>query len=239
MGQRSRKKFLEDEGFVCDNSRQWSFRHKKDKSIAFALWEDQGDKVLDENWQFGNNGKRNGSFTISREHIRLIEEEGYQLWIFLQKAKKGSSPSRIESFSDVLTKKLLKKQGDAWYAFPIDKPVSIAEEIPEEEQAKYTEGGKKRITINAYERNNEARQKCIQYHGSKCSVCKFDFGKVYGEKYEGFIHVHHIKPISEMPENYTVDSEKDLIPVCPNCHAIIHYGNKTLNIAEVKKILKR
>lgn len=32
MGQkkRSRKKFLEDKGFVCDNSRQWSFCHKYD-----------------------------------------------------------------------------------------------------------------------------------------------------------------------------------------------------------------
>lgn len=94
---------------------------KKDKSIAFGLWEDQGDKVLDENWQFGNNGKRNGNFTISREHIRLIEEEGYQLFTFLQKAKKGSSPTQIQSFSPVLVPKTLEKKGNAWYALPIGK----------------------------------------------------------------------------------------------------------------------
>jgi 5-methylcytosine-specific restriction protein A len=45
---------------------------------------------------------------------------------------------------------------------------------------------------------------------------------VYGAIAETLIHVHHVKPISEVGESYMVDPISDLIPVCPNCHAVIH-----------------
>jgi 5-methylcytosine-specific restriction protein A len=84
------------------------------------------------------------------------------------------------------------------------------------------EGLIKTVRVNRYERNKEARDKCIEYHGKKCSICGFDFEKVYGELGKGFIHVHHIKPLSEIDKEYKVDYKKDLIPVCPNCHAMLH-----------------
>ncbi len=34
---------------------------------------------------------------------------------------------------------------------------------------------------------------------------------------EGFIHVHHLKPLSEVGYEYRVDPIRDLRPVCPNC----------------------
>lgn len=37
-----------------------------------------------------------------------------------------------------------------------------------------------------------------------------------------YIEVHHIKPISEIGSEYVVDPEKDLIPVCFNCHSMLH-----------------
>jgi 5-methylcytosine-specific restriction protein A len=58
------------------------------------------------------------------------------------------------------------------------------------------------VKVNKYERNKEARDKCIEYHGSKCCVCDFDFEKVYGELGKGFIHVHHIRPLSEIDKEY-------------------------------------
>lgn len=87
---------------------------------------------------------------------------------------------------------------------------------------KFTEGSKKTIIVNSYERNPDARQKCIEHYGLLCSVCAFDFEKVYGEIGMGFIHVHHLKPLSEIGEGYKVDPVKDLRPVCPNCHAMLH-----------------
>jgi len=84
------------------------------------------------------------------------------------------------------------------------------------------EGAIKNISTNKYERNKEARKKCIEFHGTKCKICGFDFGKVYGEEFEGKIEVHHKKPLNEIKEEYVVDPINDLIPVCPNCHMIIH-----------------
>ena len=49
-----------------------------------------------------------------------------------------------------------------------------------------------------------------------------DFENMYGELGKGFIHVHHIVPISMIGKEYKIDPIKDLVPVCPNCHAMLH-----------------
>ncbi|MGB8698791.1 MAG: HNH endonuclease, partial [Thermosynechococcaceae cyanobacterium] len=50
-------------------------------------------------------------------------------------------------------------------------------------------------------------------------------------------HVHHIKPISEIGESYIVDPVTDLIPVCPNCHAVIHLKSSPYTPEEVSTML--
>ena len=104
---------------------------------------------------------------------------------------------------------------------------------------KFPEGWKKQVTVNAFERNPKARQKCIDAHGVKCKICGFDFEKFYGDIGKNFIHVHHIKPLSEINDKYEVDPINDLIPVCPNCHAMIHRKIPAYNIDEVKKFIKK
>ena len=102
------------------------------------------------------------------------------------------------------------------------------------------EGAIKNISSNIYERNKEARQKCIDYHGSKCLICGFDFGKFYGESFEGKIEVHHIKPLNEIQKEYIVDPIKDLIPVCPNCHMVLHSKeNGVYSPEEVRNMIKK
>lgn len=86
----------------------------------------------------------------------------------------------------------------------------------------FVEGAVTQVTVNRYERNLAARQKCIDHHGATCWVCSFDFEARYGEPGKGFIHVHHLVPLSTIQESYEVDPINDLIPVCPNCHAMIH-----------------
>lgn len=103
----------------------------------------------------------------------------------------------------------------------------------------YLEGAVHSITVNAYERNPESRGICISHYGAKCVVCGFAFGPAYGQVAEGFIHVHHIKPLSEIGTEYRVDPIADLRPVCPNCHAVIHLGGITRAIDEVRLLLKR
>jgi 5-methylcytosine-specific restriction enzyme A len=86
------------------------------------------------------------------------------------------------------------------------------------------EGLKKTIVVNKYERSSMARGRCIDFHGCICKVCGFDFEKVYGEVGRGFIHVHHISPLHSIGSEYKVNFQTDLIPVCPNCHAMLHRG---------------
>ena len=88
----------------------------------------------------------------------------------------------------------------------------------------FFEGAKRRVTVNAYERDPTARQRCIEHYGCSCIICRFDFFASFGPVAEGFIQVHHLTPLSEISARYAVNPITDLRPVCPNCHAVIHLG---------------
>lgn len=100
-----------------------------------------------------------------------------------------------------------------------------------------SEGKKRKITASSYERNPEARKRCVEYYGYKCAVCDFDFVKTYGSIGELFIHVHHLDPLGGSSEERYVDPIKDLRPVCPNCHAMIHRKIPVFTIEELQKML--
>lgn len=101
----------------------------------------------------------------------------------------------------------------------------------------YREGAVRQLFVNAYERDSRARRKCIENFGTACSVCEMQFGAVYGTPADGFIHVHHLKPLSEIGEQYEVEPVTDLRPVCPNCHAVIHLGGEVRTIEAVKQLM--
>ncbi len=101
------------------------------------------------------------------------------------------------------------------------------------------EGAKKQVTVNAYERNSQARKECLQYYGTKCVICNFDFKAKYGEIGQGFIHVHHLKPLSEINKQYIINPIEDLRPVCPNCHAMLHKRSPAYSIEEVQRFIKK
>lgn len=118
-----------------------------------------------------------------------------------------------------------------------EKMEFIYPEVVEDEQGIYYEGAKKQIVVNAYERNIVARQKCLDHFGYSCSVCNIDFAKVYGEIGKNFIHVHHLKEISEIGDTYIVDPIADLKPVCPNCHSMLHRRNPCFTIDELTAMM--
>jgi len=63
-----------------------------------------------------------------------------------------------------------------------------------------------------------------------------NFAKIYGKLGKGFIHVHHLKPIATRKgKTYTLDPKKDLIPVCPNCHAMLHRTDPPMGLGELNK----
>lgn len=110
--------------------------------------------------------------------------------------------------------------------------------FPEEVDEHLEEGHKRTITVNVYERSSIARNKCIEEYGYNCKVCDINFEKVYGDVGKGFIHVHHLVPLSKINKTYKVDYKNDLVPVCPNCHAMLHrkLGNDSLSVKELREI---
>ena len=94
------------------------------------------------------------------------------------------------------------------------------------------------ISINVYERSAYNRRECIKAKGTSCLICGFNFGETYGAAMSNKIHVHHIIPLSEIGDEHKVDPVKDLIPVCPNCHYVIHSKKDGVyTIEEVKNMI--
>jgi 5-methylcytosine-specific restriction enzyme A len=114
-------------------------------------------------------------------------------------------------------------------------PELLPEEITTPQD--YLEGATRTVTVNVYERDPEARRACIEHYGPRCVACGFDFGLFYGELGEGFIHVHHLKPLSEVGREYRVDPVADLRPVCPNCHAMVHREDPPISIERLREMI--
>jgi hypothetical protein len=111
--------------------------------------------------------------------------------------------------------------------------------IPEEVESpeSYFEGAVKTVTVNAYERSRVARGKCIEHHGWNCGVCGFAMAELYGPLGERVIHVHHLRELASLGEEYEVDPIADLRPVCPNCHAILHTSTPAMTVTELRAAL--
>jgi 5-methylcytosine-specific restriction protein A len=104
--------------------------------------------------------------------------------------------------------------------------------------AEYREGAVRQVLVNAYERDQAARQACIAHFGLACAVCGLRFEEVYGPLGTGFIHVHHIVPLSELGTEYSLNPVTDLRPVCPNCHAMVHRQRPPLSLDELRAFLR-
>lgn len=117
-------------------------------------------------------------------------------------------------------------------------PTQLPEEVDDVEVSTVPEGARRTVQVNVYERDPNARRKCIARWGLKCAVCSFDFSARYGELGEGFIHVHHLRPLGEIGEQYELNPVTDLRPVCPNCHAMLHRKKPALGIEDLKALLR-
>lgn len=100
------------------------------------------------------------------------------------------------------------------------------------------EGAAREYYGKRYERDPANRRKAIKIHGITCKVCGFNFEEYYGERGSDFIEVHHRKPIHTYEgEAQSINPHTDLIPVCSNCHRMIHRRyDSVLTVEELKKI---
>jgi 5-methylcytosine-specific restriction protein A len=109
---------------------------------------------------------------------------------------------------------------------------------PESEPASYREGRRLAILVERIERDPRARMACIDHFGPVCQACCFDFEATYGEIGKGFIHVHHQRKLAETDGQHLVDPLVDLIPLCPNCHAMAHARQIPLSVTELRGVMK-
>lgn len=103
--------------------------------------------------------------------------------------------------------------------------------------SRHREGAVRRVEATIHERNRSARQKCINHYGPKCIVCDLVFENRYGKLGEGYIQVHHLVPLSMWGEDYEVDPIKDLRPICPNCHGMVHQRRPSYSVEYVQNQL--
>jgi 5-methylcytosine-specific restriction enzyme A len=230
----SRKKFIESVGASCSNwNWSWSFVNHEKKFVIFGLWNIHPDGlILDEQW-IGPSKKQ------SLEHVRLVDEQGYKLKIFpMEFSRTDEGIPKIKGFDQILIDKVLFKASGRWYARSKNASyqASIAEEVLQPEM--YIEGATAIISVNAYERNAKARKACIKYYGYECFTCGFNFEDFYGVIGKDYIHVHHEVPLAKIRKEYIVDPIKDLKPLCPNCHAVIHKLHPPMPINDLIKLLK-
>lgn len=105
-----------------------------------------------------------------------------------------------------------------------DSIFDVLANLPENEThdiSEALEGTKKVIQHIKYERNPLNRREAIRVHGSVCKICGFDFNATYGKDLaNNYIEIHHLKPLSEGEQS--VNPVRDLIPVCSNCHRMLH-----------------
>lgn len=112
-----------------------------------------------------------------------------------------------------------------------DTGAGLPDELPDNE-------GERRLVVSArYERNPVNRALCLLHKGYVCSVCGFDFGRVYGEIGKNYIEVHHVMPVSLMGPDYHFDVDRDMVPVCSNCHSMLHRRNPPYTVGELQAVI--
>jgi HNH endonuclease len=115
--------------------------------------------------------------------------------------------------------------------------VKLAEEVAQDEIDIHLEGAIVSINVNRYERDRSARTKCIAHYGCVCQACGVKLSMIYGSVAEEFIHIHHTTKISSVGTEYQLDPIRDLRPLCPNCHAIVHLRKHPYSIEEIQEMM--
>ena len=101
------------------------------------------------------------------------------------------------------------------------------------------EGKEELVLQNRYERSPINRKLCLLSKGYACYVCGFDFERVYGSIGRQFIHVHHLTPLYIVKSEHKVDPLTDLIPVCPNCHYMLHKKDPPYTVEELQSMMNQ
>lgn len=234
MHKESRTSFVNRVMGLSFSSTQGKYSYCNDarKQVLFSLdiaKREDNNLILSPTWS------KNG-YAHSLKHVNKVKNQGYDLLVFKTKTRMNKNGETIAfGFEPLLEKRQLVEDNGEFRAIPID---FMASEEVHESGSHFFEGSKTTIIVNSYERDPSARQLCLDVYGYACKICGFDFKEKYGERGKDFIHVHHIVPLSEIKCGYEIHPLQDLIPVCPNCHAMLHRGGHTISPKELEVMIK-
>ncbi len=103
----------------------------------------------------------------------------------------------------------------------------------------YREGKLVPVYVNKYERDRSLRDACLSEKKDKCLGCEINFKEAYGEDIPNIIHVHHIRPLGQIKAEEYKNPVVDLIPLCPNCHAVVHATKELMSLDQLRSRLKQ
>ncbi|NKX54377.1 HNH endonuclease [Arthrobacter mobilis] len=89
----------------------------------------------------------------------------------------------------------------------------------------------------AYERSRANRAIAIEFHGTTCKVCGFNFTAAFGPAAKDYIEIHHLVPVSSMEGPGIVNPRSDLVPLCANCHRMAHRRWPPFTPSELQRML--
>lgn len=138
--------------------------------------------------------------------ILRIEREEDLFWLSIQRLIK-------EEYSSILTES------------PVNESWSFGAQIDQDQlddRFLQEEGGSMLTLSRRYERSRLNRKVAIEFHGRECNVCKFSFDGTYGSLSGGYVEIHHLVPVSQMQGPKPLDPRIDLVPLCANCHRMVH-----------------
>jgi 5-methylcytosine-specific restriction endonuclease McrA len=177
--------------------------------------------------------------SVTEAGLKGLEYPGFNQW---------SSSHAISAKGKILLGELRERfKNERPFPEHFDSPIvninSAAENLssgmPAFYEDEFYEGSIRRISVEVRERDASARMACILHYKCKCWICGFDFGMFYGSEAEGFIHVHHREQLAKAAGRRRVDPIEDLVPLCPNCHSVVHLRKKAYEVDEVKKMVER
>jgi len=172
-----------------------------------------------------------------RVRFDFLSRQPLVTWDELQQPPLSSMPWGIQASGVALPEAVATSLEQLWRRRTSGDAPQLPDEVPSDEE--FIEGARKEITVNAFERNPQARAACIAHFGYRCSVCDLLLEDLYGSIAADFIHVHHLVPLAEVPAQYKVNPKRDLRPVCPNCHAVIHRRVPALSLDRARRLVKK
>lgn len=175
-----------------------------------------------------SNGERSGRFTITEDGKQYLDENMDIVDYLLNNT--FSSEDLKEAFEVVYHNRDTNRKIELF-----------------DENTTVIEGTQSIIKTIVYKRSNKLREKAIEFYTVddriKCQACCFDFEDFYGEYGRNFIEVHHQKPVFQFNgddlERTIEEALENVIPVCSNCHRMIHRRRDTpLSLEELKNYVR-